>query len=158
MIKYNLNFQHRSFDALLLGLLAITVGCGDSKFKFAPVEGRVLLDGQPVAKARVVFMPQTRTDDGETGPYSGGETDADGRYSLASTEETPRTGAVVGSHRIIISTKRAHLHPTELDTEVIDSPETIPAVYTNYRLTPLTFEVPAGGTTTADFSLESQAK
>ena len=144
--------------ALLLALLTITTGCGDSKFKFATVEGRVLLDGQPVAKARVVFMPQASGAEGEAGPYSGGKTDADGRYTLSSTEETPRAGAVVGAHRIIISTKRAHLHPTELDTEVIDSPETIPAEYTTYRLTPLTFDVPASGSTSADFSLESQAK
>jgi hypothetical protein len=150
--------QHGALAGALLTLVAITTGCGDSKFKFAPVEGRVLLDGHPVAKARVVFMPQASGADGEAGPYSGGETDADGRYSLASTEETPHAGAVVGSHRIVISTKRAHLHPTELDLEVIDSPETIPAEYTNYRLTPLTFDVPVGGTTSADFSLESQAK
>jgi hypothetical protein len=150
--------QHGALAGALLTLVAITTGCGDSKFKFAPVEGRVLLDGRPVAKARVVFMPQASGADGEAGPYSGGETGADGRYSLSSTDETPRAGAVVGSHRIIISTKRAHLHPTELDTEVIDSPETIPAEYTNYRLTPLTFDVPAAGSTSADFSLESQAK
>lgn len=145
-------------SAIAVAVLAITTGCGDSKFKFAPIEGSVTLDGQPITNARVVFMPQSRTDDGEAGPYSGGETDAEGHYSLASTDDTPRPGAVVGPHRIVISTKRSHRHPTELDTEVIDSPETIPAVYTNYRLTPLTFDVPAGGSTSADFSLESQAK
>lgn len=150
--------QHGALTGSLLALLVITTGCGDSKFTFAPIEGRVTLDGQPVTNARVVFMPQSRTDDGEAGPYSGGETDADGHYSLASTDETPRAGAVVGPHRVVISTKRSHRHPTELDTEVIDSPETIPAVYTNYRLTPLTFDVPAGGSTSADFSLDSQAK
>lgn len=142
----------------LLTLIVIAPGCGDGKFQFAPVEGRVLLDGQPVAKARVVFMPKASGADGEAGPYSSGETDSEGRYILSTLEEKPIAGAVVGSHRITISTRVAHLDPDKLDTEVIDSPETIPAEYTNYRLTPLTFDVPAGGSTSADFSLESQAK
>jgi archaellum component FlaG (FlaF/FlaG flagellin family) len=150
--------QQIALPGAVLALLAITAGCGDSKFEFASVKGRVLLDGQAVPNARVVYMPQTRNEDGEAGPYSGGKTDANGHYSLSTTDETSRPGAVVGAHRIVISTKRAHRHPTELDVEVIDSPETIPAVYTNYRLTPLTFDVPVGGTTSADFSLESQAK
>jgi hypothetical protein len=150
--------QPNALFGALLTLLAVTTGCGDGKFQFAPVEGRVLLDGQPVAKARVVFMPKASTADGEAGPYSGGETDLEGRYTLSTLEETPTVGAVIGSHRITISTRVAHLDPDKLDTEVIDSPETIPAEYTNYRLTPLTFDVPAGGSTSADFSLESQAK
>lgn len=150
--------QTNALFGALLTLLVITTGCGDGKFRFAPVEGRVLLDGQPVAKARVVFMPQASGADGEAGPYSCGETDSEGRYILSTLEETPTAGAVVGSHRITISTRVAHLDPDKLDTEVIDSPETIPADYTNYRLTPLTFDVPAGGSTSADFSLESQAK
>ncbi len=155
MYRFN---QYSVLASAMLTLLGVTTGCGDSKFKFAPVEGRVLLDGQPVAKARVVFMPQSRNEDGETGPYSGGKTDADGRYTLTSTDEESRLGAVVGPHRIVISTKRAHRHPTKLDVEIIDAPEVIPAVYTNYRLSPLTFDVPPGGSTSADFSLESQAK
>lgn len=150
--------KHGALAGALLTLLVVTPGCGDGKFRFVPVEGRVLLDGRPVANARVVFMPQASGADGEAGPYSGGETYSEGRYSLSTLEESPHAGAVVGSHRITISTRVAHLHPTELDLEVIDSPETIPADYTNYRLTPLTFEVPASGTCAADFSLESQAK
>ena len=147
--------SHRAVAGLLLALLLSAVGCGDSKFKFAPVEGRVTLDGQPVASARVTFMPQTSRTDGEAGPYSTGETDADGRYSLSTTDETSRNGAVVGSHRVIIPPRRAHLDPSKLDTEIIDAPETIPTNYTHYRRTPLTMDVPANGTSAADFSLES---
>lgn len=130
-------------------------GCGGSKFKYAEVEGRVVLDGAPVPDARVIFMPMTTNEDGESGPYSQGVTDADGRYKLTTQGEKTRSGAVVGSHRVIVSTKRAHLDPDVLDREIIDVPESIPRMYTHYRETPLAFEVPSGGATDADFSLET---
>ncbi len=141
---------------LPLGIVVAAAGCGDSKFSFAPVAGQVLLDGKPVRNARVVFMPQTTRADGEAGPYSNGTTDEEGRFTLSSVQENSKSGAVVGPHRVIVSTRQSHVDPFNPDNVTIDSPETIPRLYTDYRLTPLTFDVPPGGTTTADFTLESK--
>ncbi len=139
-------------------LLTTFVGCSGSKFEFADVEGSVTLDGQPVPEAKVVYMPMASSDDGEAGPYSQGITDAEGRYTLSSVEPSPHDGAVVGQHKIVVSTKRAHLDPDRLDVEIIDSPETIPHQYTYYKRTPLTHEVPSGGTENADIQLVSSPR
>jgi len=153
--------RSRCRGRLLLGLagsLALVAGCSSSKFEFADVEGRVLLDGEPVPEAKVVFMPTSINDDGEAGPYSRGRTGADGRFTLQSLEDNPRKGAVVGPHKIIVSTKKARLDPDQIDVEIIESPETIPRQYTYYRRTPLTFSVPSGGTDAADLLLESAGR
>jgi hypothetical protein len=137
--------------AILLATAAM--GCNSSKFEFAPVKGQVLLDGKPVDQAKIVFMPSTVREDGESGPYSQGLTDAEGRFALETVEPSPRTGAVVGPHRIIVSTKQARLDPEVLDREIIDVPESIPWEYTYYKRTPLKYEVPRGGTNSADFAI-----
>jgi hypothetical protein len=141
-----------------LAVVLAVAGCGDSKFSYAPVAGQVLLDGKPVPNARVVFMPRTTREDGEAGPYSNGTTDDEGRFTLATVESDSKSGAVVGPHRVIVSTRQAHVEPNDPDIEIIDSPETIPRPYNHYRLTPLTFEVPPKGTTSADFKLDSKKK
>lgn len=130
-------------------------GCGGSKFEFASVEGRVVLDGEPVSEAKVIFMPATTNEKGESGPYSQGVTDANGHYELRTQDEAARSGAVVGRHRVIVSTKQARLDPNVMDREIIDVPESIPWKYTHYKETPLAFEVPRSGAGDADFALES---
>lgn len=137
----------------LLATLAMT-GCGGSKFDFAPVSGKILLEGEPVNNARVVFMPRASGTDAEAGPYSNGETDEQGRYELRSATENSTRGAVVGSHRVIVSTRRSHLDPDNPDIEIIDAEERIPQPYNDYRKTPLEFDVPPEGSESADFSLE----
>ena len=134
----------------------LSIGCGDSRFKYAPVSGQVLLDGKPVSGARVVFMPRATGESHEAGPYSNGETDDEGRFQLESVEAKSRDGAVVGPHRVIISTRKSHLDPDDRDVEIIDSPEIIPWPYTNYKKTPLSFEVPAEGSEVANFELDGQ--
>ena len=140
---------------IMAALFVSLVGCNNSKFEFAKVEGRVLLDGSPVPEAKVVFMPTSQTSDGEAGPYSMGVTDAEGVFTLNSVEKKPHAGAVVGPHKIIVSTKRSHLAPDSLDVEIIDSPETIPPQYSHYKKTTLQFEVPSGGTDEANLDLVS---
>lgn len=143
---------------VVAAVIAITVGCNNSKFKFAEVAGRILLDGEPVPEAKVVFMPTAANDDGESGPYSQGVTDTDGRYELNTMDVDPRAGAVVGPHRVIVSTKQAHMDPDVMDLEIIDVPESIPWEYTYYKKTPLKFEVPSSGAEDADFALESSRR
>ena len=139
-------------------LTALVVGCGDSRFQIAPVAGKVLLDGEPVSNARVVFMPRAQGDDREAGYYSQGETDAEGRYRLKTVEKKPQGGAVVGLHRIMITTRRSKIDPNDPDREIVEATERIPLPYSDYRSTPLEWEVPAGGTDAADFELVSTRK
>lgn len=136
--------------------LATTLGCSESKFEYAPVSGSVKLDGQPVSGARVVFMPQASGESREAGPYSNGETDDQGNFELSSVDTDPRDGAVVGNHRIVISTRKTHLDPDNRDIEIIDVPESIPRSYTNYQKTPLTFQVSTDGKNEANFDLNGE--
>lgn len=62
--------------------------------KLVPVEGRIRLDGKPLAGATVKFTT-------ENGDVSTGTTDDDGNYTLAYSDGRP--GAVVGKHVVRIS-------------------------------------------------------
>jgi hypothetical protein len=77
--------------------LAAVVGCTGREF--AEVEGRVTLDGQPLANVQVVFLPDP--DRGNRGNNASAYTDADGRYQL-NTPRDNQVGTVVGPHRVVI--------------------------------------------------------
>src|SRR6185369_10317424 len=79
-------------------LLLTLAGCGSGQF--APVSGTVTLDGKPLANAAVNFQPVESKD---SGLASAGKTDASGRYSLRVVMNNA-SGAVVGKHRVSIST------------------------------------------------------
>lgn len=157
LARFSLPEHRLTWIVLLFSTTSLTMtGCGDSQFEFAPVSGQVLLDGKPVNGARVVFMPQASGDKLVVGPYSNGETDDEGRFQLESVEPRPNAGAVVGPHRVVVSTRKTHLDPEDRDIEIVDSPETIPWPYTNYKKTPLTFEVTPDGSETANFELSGE--
>lgn len=89
--------NYRIMLILLLGLLPI--GCGESsedKPILAEVSGIVTLDGKPLLKASVVFLPIAE------GQVSGGVTDENGKYSLM--YEQSLSGAVLGKHQVEIRT------------------------------------------------------
>ena len=82
---------------VLLAVVSLTVtGCGDSKYP--EVSGIVTVGGQPTPKVRVVFIPQSVGDNHTPGPFSIGETDEDGRFTMRTRRGEP--GAVVGPHRV----------------------------------------------------------
>lgn len=86
----------RSFCVLSLMLIACValVACGGGS-KLAEVEGVVKIDGKPAEKIRVEFTPE-----GE-GPRSNGLTNAEGKFTLA-TENDSGPGAAVGSHKVTL--------------------------------------------------------
>ena len=134
-------------------LLLLAVGCGQSEFNLVPVSGVVTLDGEPLPEARVAFEP-LHTSGGDPlaiGPGSYGETDATGRYALVSIDDDP--GAVVGTHRVRISTYLAEFDPSRTKQNVLSAEKT-PAHYRGQSA--LQFQVPAGGTEAADFTLETE--
>ena len=131
-------------------LLAVLVGCSSSEYELAPVSGTVTLDGEPVAKARVIFEPKRTGQEAlSAGPSSNGLTDDNGRYQLQTTVEG-HDGAVVGMHTVTVSTYLAEVDRTR-DTARVLRQEEIPSKYREPGT--LTFDVPSGGTEVADFSL-----
>ncbi len=72
------------------------VGCMGSSVQYpevVDVTGSVLLDGKPLAGATITFVPSN-------GRASAGQTDANGRYTLAYTKTI--AGAIFGWHRVMI--------------------------------------------------------
>jgi hypothetical protein len=127
------------FTAALLA--AAVAGCGGSST--ADVSGTVTLDEKPLAGATVTFTPASTKDSGVGGSY--GKTDADGRYRLK-TVVGDKSGAAVGKHKVTISLTKEN--PANPEAAVQD---VVPAKY-NVK-SDLTFDVPAGGTSQADFKL-----
>ena len=137
--------------AALLAVLQLTPGCSKPRFTYAPVEGIVTLDGQPLVTGRVIFAPQPDgTNDGQTGKLSFGVTDQKGHFTLESVGGDK--GARVGPHLVaILGEVRDEANP-----EKIIKREYLPARY--YEGKTLTFAVPADGTTQANFELVSDKK
>jgi hypothetical protein len=84
---------------MLLPLLALLGSGCQREQSYGEVEGVVTLDGKPLTKAEVVFLPDP--DKGTTGRRSTALTDEQGRYRIASDKGHP--GAPVGFHRVCIN-------------------------------------------------------
>src|SRR2546423_9727590 len=80
--------------ALAIAMLLLS-GCG-SRADLASVRGKVMLDGQPLAEAFVVFSPTAH------GTTSYGKTDAGGNYEMMFTDS--EKGAWIGENLVRIST------------------------------------------------------
>ena len=144
--------------AYLHGRLAGPGGgrCGDSPFETAPVSGKVTLNGQPLADARITF--QSIGSEKEQGPGSATTTDAEGKFTLTTAEGS--RGATVGKHQVRISTLKMNEDKRTEDAGFLRRasnpanvlvPEKVPLKYG--RESPLTFDVPKGGTDSANFDL-----
>lgn len=110
---------------MLIAIAAtLVVGCGGGGHDLVSVTGIVRLDGEPLPKARVSFQPRPAGEDGLPGPGSIGETDEQGRYTLALPDGT--SGVIVGTHDVRISTGVN----AEVDGEIrVVRPEVVPERY-----------------------------
>jgi len=135
------------------GLMAI--GCsgevGDDKPR-EPVSGKVTLDGQPLPEGVILFAPAGSDSAGAsaTGKITNGE------FSIPRVE-----GPVPGSYKVSISHTdqpegRVKIELKKKGKTTAKTKELIPARYNSQ--TKLTVEIPKGGKSELDFSLESQAK
>jgi hypothetical protein len=80
-----------------LVVAAATLGCGKGdSVAFAPVEGRVTLDGKPLESGEIRFQPDTSQ--GNKGPLSAAVLGAGGSFKLRGPGA--RVGAVPGPHRV----------------------------------------------------------
>ncbi len=134
-----------------IGLLIFTTGCG---LRTAPVSGRVTLDNKPLVNAMVIFFPDS--DDKNPGPGSQGKTNENGEYSLKLNAGNAN-GAMIGKHKVSITGYEgddgsiASSGPDMAFRKLI-----VPAEYNSESK--LTFEVPSGGSTSANFDLKSAPK
>ena len=97
---------------------AVLVGCGRPPgVSFAPVTGRVLVDGQPLAAGTIHFFPDESQ--GTSGPMSTGALQSDGSYTLHGPGR--HAGAIVGNHRVYLTLPLPDLGPTPVvvDGEVV---------------------------------------
>ncbi|HID22366.1 MAG TPA: carboxypeptidase regulatory-like domain-containing protein [Planctomycetaceae bacterium] len=156
-------------QVLTAGLaMLVVLGCAGSEQssgpKTADVSGTVYLDGKPLAGADVHFV----SPDGKFVGY--GQTDSQGKYTLVQ-------GAVPGKNKVFIS--KLEMGESELNPEEGIDPgqmeaaaaalgtgeagaeeggpkQLIPEAYSDPEKTKLTFDVPEGGTSEAEFRLTSQ--
>lgn len=90
--------------------LTIVAGCGPSGPAVEYVEGRVLVDGEPVADATVGFSPA-----GGAGLAAFGQTDASGTYRLTTVQGGKKlAGAPVGDY--VVTVKKYRNRIAELGT------------------------------------------
>ncbi len=134
----------------MLSVLAIPLmfGCDSSKHQLAPVSGIVTLDGEPLSDGVVNFQPMAGKNV-NVGPGSNARTDEQGRFVMNTIDDQP--GAIVGKHRVRIYSFSPE-SPRVDDTDSEPPSERVPHRY-NYR-SKLTFDVPAEGTSEANFELE----
>ena len=123
--------------------LVALAGCGYSPDlpPVAPVTGKVLLDGQPLPRGTVQFVPQGG---GATATSPIAE---DGTYNLTTATVN---GAVLGTHQIGVVSQQ----PPKDETDTYP-PSLIPAAYNNPAGSGLTYTVESGSNN-HDIQLTSQ--
>jgi hypothetical protein len=132
-------------------VLVSALGCGSRQF--APVSGKVTLNGKPLANALVVFNPIPKEGTSEAGPGSIGTTDANGEFTLRVSPD--QAGALVGKHRVGITA----VIPSGGESDARrprrggSLMKPLPSRYNDQST--LTMDVPPGGTDQANFDLES---
>jgi hypothetical protein len=129
-------------------LLLLIVGCGGNRP--VPVSGQVKLNGKPLANASVAFVPEKEIKGAGAG--SEGKTDADGNFTLHMAQKDAN-GAFPGKYKVVIS---LHEGAGEQSNANPKTPrELVPAEYNAHSK--LTFDVPDGGTSSANFVLQTNA-
>jgi hypothetical protein len=124
------------------GLAAVAVvGCNGAGA--VPVEGRVSLNGQPLANASVMLSPTTASG---PGPFVG-TTDAEGKFVLGPAGKEGG-GAAPGEYTVLITTVKSE--PRE-DAPLPTQREVVPAGWRNGSER---FTIPAEGTKEANFEMK----
>jgi hypothetical protein len=81
---------------LCFNIVAVA-GCGDGRPERVPVSGVVLIDGQPLTRGNVKFVPVN-------GRPSVGKIGEDGQFQLTCYDGTD--GAILGTHRVQVAASR----------------------------------------------------
>ncbi len=143
-----------AFFCVAIACLLLIPGCGESGPRMEPVSGTVTLKGAPIEGADVYFVHEQQV--------SVGKTDSEGHYDLV-------PGAVAGENKVYFSKIEGGASSeeddgmAEIEMEAARSSgagrkanvpkQIIPAEYSNASNPKLSFTVPSGGSTSADFEL-----
>jgi hypothetical protein len=123
-------------------ILAFALGCGNART--SPVEGVVLLDGQPLANASIQFVPNG------SGRDATGASNERGEFVMSTFD--PKDGVTPGSYKIVISPPIGEVDKARYESaadamsaasQAKPPPKsTFPKKYTLASETPFTQEVP----------------
>ena len=136
---------YRYSTGLVIAVLA-GAGCSKAPPPVVDVTGVVLLNGQPLPKAKVEFIPQLKGFGADQN--SSDVTDDQGRFTLKYKFGT-QPGAVVGLHHVLVTEfnpPEFHSASAEAQTKLAEYLKTlknrpIPEDYGNVAKTPLKVEV-----------------
>jgi hypothetical protein len=134
-----------ALGALCVLHCALLAGCGPGGPPLSEVTGKVTVDGKPVPRAEIAFVPEAAG-----GSPSLGKTDAVGKYRLAFTQD--RYGALIGKHQVTITSKKISASEMPDTGEPIDT--TFVAIPKKYQGT-LTADVKSSANV-INFELDSK--
>lgn len=104
--------KNKFFPLLMALMCVVIVGCGPG-YTVVPVSGKVTVQGKPAAGIKVVFYPKGTESNPAPGPFSQGQTDENGVFTL--TTRDGAAGAIVGDHRVALE-----MFDEGLDQETLD--------------------------------------
>jgi hypothetical protein len=137
----------RASLAILALLLCHVAGCKNSnELETAPASGKVLLDGKPLSRGTVTFVPPR-------GRVANGDIQSDGTFKLSTYR--PNDGAIVGKHKAAVLVPNADLKPG-MPPERDQSVFAIPPRYAVAEESGLQNEVKSGQAN--EFTLELSSK
>ena len=122
--KKEMWFSANTFSALTMLVAVSLSGCDDGRPKRVSVSGTVLIDGEPLSKGIVQFVP-------DNARPAGGEIDEEGHFTLTCYDD--KDGVVLGTHRVMVAAK-----------EMISESEVrwlAPPKYANYSRSGLSYEI-----------------
>jgi hypothetical protein len=137
-----------AWRAAVCGLGLVAVGCGYKPDlpPTAEVSGTVTLDGSPLPRAMIQFVPDGTK--GTKGPTGVAASDEKGQFEVRTAGVK---GALVGHHKISVHARRAPKDSTDTMP-----PSLIPAAYNNPSTSGLSAEVRKGEKNAVDLPLHSK--
>lgn len=140
-----------------IGVLTLTlgVGCGKGpppikgKLPVFPVKGRLLMDGQPMAAATIIFNPVRKYPKGAALQRPRAVVDADGNFQVSTYDNDD--GAPAGDYKVTLSWKG----PLEgVNSEQKDElPEKVPQMFQEARRSLLRVQIKEGENTLPTWDL-----
>jgi len=143
----------KSCCAIAVAFIAVA-GCSGVKIPpLGQVGGIVTLDGVPLAKGQVQFLPDSSK--GTKGRMAVGVIGKDGRFTLTAFKRDD--GALVGFHKVVIICEE-DMPTFDPNPKVAPQPpkSLIPIHYTDANTSGLTAEVKSGAKNDFTFALESR--
>ena len=143
---------------LFLVCVVLATGCGSGDETLAPVSGTITMDGKPLAKAKIDFMPKNG------GRPASGITDEEGKFSAVGTF-VMGDGGTIGENWVAITSIGAPPMGGEVSMEgkrlkgaSADYNAAIPLAYGRPKESGLTATIVSGNNNSFAFELDSKKK